>query len=380
MSDAENDKGLFEVGGDRVLWFLVFVLSCISVLAVFSSVYSLAYRFYGANPVPPLIKHCFILLFGGIISVYISGISLRWLVNLSPLFMVVSLVLLLILFIEGMKGGRTVRWLKIPIIDMSFQPSEILRISMILFMAFLYAKFGDKVVKVPKYLLRVCLLILPFILLIFPFNLSTAVIVAVLFIFLLYFMGMPWKYIIGGVVALSLVFGIMIGLGYLFPDTFVRFTTWRNRILSHISGDDMSFQANMSISAIGSGGILGKGPGNSTYRFYLPQAYSDFIFAIISEEYGIIGGILLIFIFVMFCLRGYKIAYKSLSPEVMLIAAGISTNIMLQAAVHIGVNVGILPVTGQPLPFISLGGTSLLINFVSVGILQSAYNSIYKRE
>lgn len=363
------------IKGDGTLWILLIAFSCLSLLGVFSSVYSLAYRNYGGNPIAPFMKHFIIICIGWFLAIWLSNLKIKKILLISPFLFLIAILLLGVLFLVGIRSGITARWITLVPYGLSFQPFVLAKLSVILLSGLLTQRFGINFFRRKEYYKWFLLIGIIIAGLILPFNLSSAIIFILLIIAIMFLGGMPVKHILlSGVIfiiSLTLLFGVI----YIISSEGSRINTWKNRIYIFFIDKKENYQRELAISAIVSGGIFGKGPGKSVHRFYLPQAYSDFIYAIFCEEYGLIGSSLIILLFLLLFIKIIRIGFNSLSPPLIIVCGGIAVSIILQVLIHIGVNLGILPITGQPLPFISLGGTSLLVNFAYIGILQSVYNN-----
>lgn len=368
------------VKGDKVIWAVVIILSLISVLAVYSSTGLLAYRFKDGNTEYYLFKHFFILAFGLVLMYIAHLINYTFYSRLSRVLIMVSVPLLVLTFAIGTTSSEASRWLNLPGINLSFQTSDFAKLTLIIYLARLLAKKQEMIKDFKQSFIPIMLPILTICGLILPSNLSTA---AILFTtcFVLMFIGrVSIKYMAAfagvGIALLALFILIMWNM----PNK-GRVHTWKNRIENFTGGDknidpDKAFQSVQSKIAISTGGIIGKLPGNSTQRNILPQAFSDFIFAIIVEEYGLIGGIVIVGLYLILLFRAVKIATKCTRIFPALLTIGCAFSLVFQAMIHMGIASGVLPVTGQPLPLLSMGGTSIWFTSIAIGIILSVSKSV----
>lgn len=358
--------------GDRVIWTIVFLLSLISILVVYSSVVTLAHKYKQGNTEAYLIKHA-ITIVGGIFIMYvIHKLKYTLFSRVAQIGIFLVIPLLLFTLMRGVSAGEASRWIPIPGIGLTFQSSDVAKIILLIFVArTLTLKQGqlDDFKSLFKYILLpvgfICLLIL-------PANFSTAALLFVNCLFLMFVGRVKMKfilYILGGCLGFALLLGIII---YQFPDLIQRGATWKARIENFSEGDSNSnYQSEQAKIAIATGGIIGKGPGNSTQRAFLPQASSDFIYAIIIEEYGLITGFSMLFLYMILLFRGIRILRDSEKTFGGLMAIGLSFSLVFQALVNMAVAVNLFPVTGQPLPLVSMGGTSIWFTCISIGIIIS---------
>lgn len=361
--------------GDRWLWIIVIILSFWSLLAVYSSVGTLAYK-EGKGTEFYLIKHT-LLIFMGFVLTYISHLlDYRWYAGISKILMVITIPLLFYTLIFGNTINEANRWVTIPGINMTFQTSDLAKLALITFLARTLTRKQENIKNVRKAFFpimgSVCLIFI----LIAPANLSTALMLFGVSILLLIIGRISIKQIVAvsGVVMLLLMMVVFLG---------PRRKTYISRVETFLGMNegtamdkDKSFQADQAKIAIATGELFGKGPGNSTQRNVLPHPYSDFIFAIIIEEYGAIGGVFLVTLYVALMFRCIRIV--TLSPKAFgaLLAAGLGFSLTLQALGNMAVAVGLGPVTGIPLPLLSMGGTSILFTSIALGIILSVSRSI----
>jgi cell division protein FtsW len=358
--------------GDRWIWLIVILLSVISLLAVYSAIGTLAYkRGVGAESI--LVKH-FAMIVGGITLMYISHkLDYRYYRGISKLLMIVTLPLLVYTLVFGNHVNDASRWISIPGTGLSFQTSDLAKLALITYLARTLSLKQENIKDVKQSFMPIMGAVCLVFILIALANLSTALMLFGVSILLLIIGRISIKQI--SVVLLA--GGILLaGVVFLGP----RHKTYVSRIHAfmhpEIANPDKSFQSDHAKIAIATGGVFGKGVGKSDEINYLPEAYSDEIYAIIVEEYGLAGGIILIGIYLFLLYRCIKIVTKAPKAFGALLAAGLSFSLTIQAFANMAVAVGLGPVTGIPLPFVSMGGTSILFTSVAFGIILSVSRDI----
>jgi cell division protein FtsW len=348
--------------GDRVIWAVVFALSLISVLVVYSSIGTLAYK-RTSSPESILIKHTFTVLVGLAAMWFAHKVDYRYYSKLSKFALWISIPLLIYTFTNGVSLNEAARWIEVPLIG-SFQPSDFASLALIVNLASMLSKRQQNIDDIKESLIPIlfwCGVICGLIALT---NLSTAVLLLITCMLIMFIGRVPTKYL-----AMLVFVGILFGsLAVVFGS---RGETAKNRILSFVNGSELPFQAKHARIAVATGGVFGKGPGNSDQRNILPHPYSDFVYAIVIEEYGMIGGIVVLILYLVLLHRGMKAAYNSERAFGGLLSAGLSFDLVCQAMVNMGVVVGLGPITGQPLPLISMGGTSMVFTGLAIGIVLS---------
>ncbi len=363
------------IKGDRPIWMVVVILSVISLLAVYSSSGSLAYRFRSGNTEYYLFKHFIIIVMGLGLMYLAHKIKYTYYSRISQLALIVAVPLLLFTLVKGTTINEANRWVTLPIINLSFQSSDFAKLAIIMYLARWLTKKQENIHDFKTAFLPAILVILLICGLILPANFSTAAVLFTTCVVLLFIGRVRMKHLLllaGSGIAATLLFIVIVSA---MPDT-GRVSTWKNRINSFVSQDQgNTYQSDQSKIAIASGGIVGKLPGNSTQRNFLPHAYSDFIYSIIIEEYGLIGGFIVVLLYLVLLYRGIRIAHKSPGTFGALLAAGLSFSLVFQAMINMAVAVNLLPVTGQPLPLISMGGTSLWFTSIAIGIILSVSRS-----
>lgn len=348
--------------GDKVIWAVVFALSLISILVVYSSIGSLAYK-SSKSPEAYLLKHTMTVFVGLAAMWFAHKVDYRFYSRLSKIALWISIPLLIYTFTNGVSLNDASRWLALPL-GLSFQPSDFASLALIIHLASMLSKRQQNIDDIKESLIPILIWCGVICGLIALTNLSTAVLLLAT-CFLIMFIGrVPVKYL-----AMLVLVGILAGaIAIKFG---VRGETAKNRIMSFIQGKELPFQAKHARIAVATGGVFGKGPGNSDQRNILPHPYSDFIYAIVIEEYGMIGGFTVLVLYLILLHRGMKAAYNSERAFAGLLSAGLSFDLVCQAMVNMGVVVGLGPITGQPLPLISMGGTSMVFTGLAVGIIIS---------
>jgi cell division protein FtsW len=365
------------VKGDQTIWFIIIFLSFVSLLTVYSATGSLAYKTQGGNTTYFMFRQLSFLLLGISLIVVVHNIPYKYFVIFSLPALYFSILVLFVTLLSGQNLNEASRWLTVPGIGLSFQPSEMAKLALIVYVARVLAQYQKE--DEPTYgafwpiMIHtgiVCLLI-------FPENLSTSLLLAGVVMLMMYLGRVPFKNLFfTGVIGLGVVAIILI----LAMNDIVlidRAETWAARIERFMNDEEETneygsdYQVTQSKIAIATGGFFGKGPGNSDQRNFLPHPYSDFIYAIIAEEFGFVGALLVMLAY-FFLLGRIGVLVKSSNrtfPAFM--SLGLGLMLVIQAFVNMGVAVGIFPVTGQPLPLVSMGGTSILFTCLALGAILS---------
>ena len=368
---------LSKIKGDKVIWAVVFLLSIFSLLAVYSSTGTLAYRYKAGNTEYYLLRHLSILLFGFFLMFLAHRIDYKYYARISQVALYISMPLLAYTLIFGTSLNEASRWYTLPLINMTFQPSDLAKLTLIIYVARLLAKKQGEIDDFKKGFIHILFPIMLVTLLILPANFSTAALIFATALVLMFVGRVKIKYVLmlGGVGIIALIISVAIMAS--FPGLPGRIGTWQNRIESFSSGDsDDNYQVEQAKIAIATGGIAGKMPGNSIQKNFLPHPYSDFIFAIIIEEYGLIGGTLVVFLYLILMFRAVKIVIRSQRNFAAFLTFGLAFSLVFQAMVNMMVAVNLLPVTGQTLPLISMGGTSIWFTSIAIGIILSVSREI----
>ena len=362
--------------GDKVLWGILALLAIFSFLPVFSASSNLVYVVGRGTPWGYLVKHFVILVIGFVLMYSVHKIPFHYFKGISILMLPVVLVLLVYTASQGtvIEGANASRWVKIPFIGLSFQTSTLATVVLMVFVANYLSKPDLKSIKFSKSLVQLWLPVLSVVLLIFPSNLSTAALLFTMVMILAFVAHYPMRYLLT-ICGLGLVFVLLFFLLVkAFPGAFPnRVDTWVSRIENFSSGqsDDGNYQVARAKTAIVSGKIFGLGAGKSRMKNFLPQSSSDFIYAIIVEEFGLLGGIGLILLYLLLLFRIVVITHNSNNLFGKLTVMGLGIPIIFQAFINIGVALQVLPVTGQNLPMISSGGTSAWMTCIAMGIILS---------
>ena len=364
-------KGLKNIKGDKVIWAVVLILSIFSILAVYSSTGTLAYKYQGGNTEYYLLKHFIILVFG-ISLMYIAHlVKYTYYSRISQIAIFLAVPLLLFTILTGTNLNEASRWLTLPIINVTFQSSDLAKLALIMYVARLLSKKQEQIKDFKSAFVPIILPILIVCGLILPANFSTAAALFTTCLVLMFIGRVNLKYI-GAMILIGVVFmGIFVAI-LMNSSNQGRLGTWKARIENFRSGDsEGNYQVEQAKIAIATGGIIGKLPGNSTQRNFIPHPYSDFIFAIIIEEYGILGGFFMVLLYCILLFRAVRILTRSPGTFGAFLAIGCSFSLVFQAMINMGVAVNVFPVTGQPLPLVSMGGTSIWFTSIALGIVLS---------
>ena len=371
------NKLLINIKGDKPLWVVFILLASFSFLPVYSSASNLAYLYGDGNTFSYLFKHFIHLSLGFFLMYMVHKIPYRYFRGISILMIPIILVLLAYtIFQPSISDSITNsnRWIRIPIVGFGFQPSTLASIIILIYVARYLSKIKDKLITFSQSILPLWVPVFLTISLILPANFSTSAILFSMVMLLCFLGGYPIKYLIGILSSTVILFSIFILSVKAYPDLFPnRVDTWKSRVENFVDSKETksNYQIEKAKIAIATGGITGLGPGKSVQKNFLPQSSSDFIFAIIVEEYGLIGGLTLIFLYLWFLFRVIIISNKSNSVFGSLLAIALGIPIVFQALVNMAVAVQLFPVTGQPLPLISSGGTSIWMTCLAIGIIQS---------
>jgi cell division protein FtsW len=364
------------IKGDRLIWAIVALMAIFSFLPVYSAASNLAYVGGIGSTFAFFVKHFMHLFLGFAIMYGVHRIPYRYFRGLSMVMMPIILVLLIVTMFQGntIEGSNASRWIQIPIVGMSFQTSTLASVVLMVYVARYLSKIKDKEISFQESILPLWIPVFLVLILILPANFSTAAILFVLVNILLFIGGYPIKYlgIIVGMGIIALVFFVLVAKA--FPDAMPnRIDTWMNRIENFANGEDTEadYQIEKAKIAIASGGISGLGPGKSIQKNFLPQSSSDFIYAIIIEEYGLIGGLFLLLMYSWLLFRIIIVSQKSDTVFGKLLVLGVGLPIVFQALINMAVAVELFPVTGQTLPLISSGGTSIWMTCLAIGIVLS---------
>ncbi len=372
---------LKNINGDKALWAVVALLGLFSFLPVYSASSNLVYVVGNGTPIGHLVKHVVFLLFGFGIIYGVHRIPTHFFKGLSLIAMPIVIVLLAYTLFQGnvIGGANASRWISLPFVK--FQTSTLAAVVLMIYVARYLTKIKDDVITFKESIVPLWVPVFLVVVLILPANFSTAAIIFSMVLILCFIGGYPLKYLMGIVGSGLVLLTLFILVAKAAPDLFEnRVTTWENRIESFLNGEDTEadYQIEKAKIAIATGGIMGKGAGKSIQKNFLPQSSSDFIYAIIVEEYGLIGGFVLMFFFLFLLFRIVVIANGSGTVFGKLLALGVGLPIVFQALINMAVAVELFPVTGQNLPLISSGGTSAWMTCLAIGIVLSVSNKEHK--
>lgn len=362
--------------GDRVIWMIVLLLSLLSLAAVYSSIVTLAYKHHDGNTEYYLFKHLRLILLGFFLMFVTHRIKYTYYSRISQIMLIAAVPLLLYTLASGANLNEASRWIAIPGTGLTFQTSDFAKLALIMYLARVLAQKQNEINDFKTVVIHIMIPVAVICGLILPANFSTSALLFATCLILMFIGRVKLKYI-GGVMGIGVLgFVVLLGIATILPDALPRVATWKQRIVSFASGSeevdaDKSYQADQAKIAIATGGIVGKGAGNSTQRNFLPAPYSDFIYAIIVEEYGLVGGIIILLLYLILLFRGVSVSTRADKTFGTLLAFGLAFSLIFQGMINMAVAVNLFPVTGQPLPFLSMGGTSLLFSSIAIGIILS---------
>ena len=368
--------------GDRWIWIIILLLSLISIMVVYSATGAIAYKKGVSVERYLLFKH-FIFVVLGVVMIYVAHLlDYRYYAGISKVLMLVTIPLLVYTLVFGANLNEASRWVKIPVIGLTFQTSDLAKLALITFLARMLTRKQENIRDIKNSFAPIMGSVVLVFGLIAKANLSTGLMLFGVSVLLLIVGRVSIKQI-----SMVLVAGVVM-MFFLFLTT-ERAGTWKSRVDTFMNPEnqssDKTYQSDHSKIALATGGLFGKGPGNSTERNFLPHPYSDFIFAIIIEEYGTIGGMVVMMLYLVLLYRCVRIVTRSPKAFGALLAAGLSFSLTIQAFANMAVAVGLGPVTGVPLPLVSMGGTSMLFTSIAFGIILSVSrdveeNSAVKKE
>ena len=358
--------------GDAVIWRIIFGLSIMSVLAVYSSTGTLAYKYQGGNTLHYVFKHLTLLIVGIAITFFVSNINYKLYLKSAKLFLYFTIPLLLFTLLMGVNLNSASRWVTIPGIGLTFQASDFGKLALIMYISQVLARNQENIHEYKKAFIPVLAAAAVVCGLIFPANFSTSAMLFAIVVVLMFIGRIPLRQL-GILFGMGLVFvGLLGTLIFKAPELFPRGRTWKARVENFSSSkDDGNYQAEQAKIAVATGGVFGKMPGKSTQRNFLPHPYSDFIYAIIVEEYGMIGGFVIMMAYLFMLYRAIMIARRCDSMFPALLTIGLTFSLVFQALINMAVAVNLFPVTGQTLPLLSMGGSSILFTSFALGIIIS---------
>ena len=362
--------------GDRVLWVALALLSIFSFLPVFSASSNLTYVVGQGTPWSHLLKHFIVLVFGFGLMYALHKTPYQYFKGISILALPLVVLLLIYTASQGnlIAGANANRWIRIPIVGLSFQTSTLASIVLLSYVAHLMSKENPKLYRLKTSIVPLWLPVFLIVLLILPANLSTAVLLFFTILILVFLGGYPIKYLLGILTMGFFMVLLFILVAKAYPDWVPnRIDTWVSRIENFSSSEDIgeNYQIERAKTAVATGGLLGLGAGKSVMKNFLPQSSSDFIYAIIVEEFGLVGGTALILLYLIVLFRIVVIAHKSDTVYGKLLVLGLGLPIIIQAFVNMAVALQVFPVTGQTLPLISSGGTAAWMTCIAFGMILS---------
>jgi cell division protein FtsW len=383
--------------GDRVIWAVVIILTLISLLVVYSSTGSLAYK-YSKSTESYLFKQFAFIILGVLIIYFAHRVNYTLYSRVALILFLISIPLLLYTLLFGVQLNAGSRWIKLPVINMTFQTSDMAKLALFMYMSRQLSRKQTVIKDFKKGFLPVVLPVAIIVLLIAPANLSTALLTAGTSFMLMFIGRVKGKHMVAtiAIAAIPIIFLLTIATKYYDKEqhrpkelpavlSVGRIPTWIGRIQTFMYGNkdaasDNLYQIDQAKIAIANGGFVGLGPGHSQARNYLPQAYNDFIFAIILEEYGLIGGVIVLAIYLLFLYRCIRLYRKCPYAFGAFLALALSFTLVIQAIANMGVNVNLFPNTGVTLPLISMGGSSFLFTCLSIGIILSVARNVEQSE
>ncbi len=381
-------KNIFQhIKGDKTIWAVVSLLALFSFLPVYSSSSSLAYLYGDGNTLKFLLKHFAHLVLGFVILFGVHKVPYHYFKGLSVIALPIVLILLVVTMTQGttIEGANASRWIRIPFVGFTFQSSTLASVVLFTYVARYLARIKDKTVTFKETLLPLWLPVFIVLALILPANFSTAAIIFSMISILVFIGGYPIKYLLIILFAGALFLTLFVVSAKAFPSLFPnRVDTWMSRIDNFTDGEETEadYQIDKAKAAIASGGITGLGPGKSIQKNFLPQSSSDFIYAIIVEEFGLVGSLSLMSLYMLLLFRFVIVAHKAETIFGKLLVIGVGLPIVFVALVNMAVAVEIFPVTGQTLPLISSGGSSIWMTCMAIGMVLSvsAKRAVVKTE
>jgi len=383
--------------GDKVIWAIVIILTLVSLLVVYSSTGSLAYK-YSKSTESFLFKQFAFIILGVIIIYFAHRVNYTIYSRIALILFTVAIPLLIYTYFFGAKINEGSRWIKLPVINMTFQTSDLAKLALFMYMSRQLSRKQHVIKDFKKGFLPIIIPVAIICLLIAPANLSTAILVAATSLLLMFIGRISTKHILAtiGIAMIPVAILLTIAVKYYdkqehktkdLPAIFAvgRVPTWIGRIQTFMysskeDNNEKLYQINQAKIAIANGGWFGVGPGNSSARNFLPHSYSDFIFAIILEEYGLLGGAFIVFIYLLFLYRCIRLYRKCPFAFGAFLALALSFTLVIQAIANMGVNVNVFPNTGVTLPLVSMGGSSFLFTCLSIGIILSVARNVEQLE
>ncbi|MBT3872736.1 MAG: FtsW/RodA/SpoVE family cell cycle protein [Flavobacteriaceae bacterium] len=370
-------KNVFQhIKGDKTIWAVVSLLALFSFLPVYSSSSNLAYLYGDGNTLKFLLKHFAHLVLGFVILYGVHKVPYHYFKGLSVIALPIALILLVVTITQGttIEGANASRWIRIPFVGFTFQSSTLASVVLLTYVARYLARIKDKTIIFKETILPLWVPIFLVLALILPANFSTAAIIFSMLSVLVFIGGYPIKYLSIILFAGAFFLTLFVVSAKAFPGLFPnRVDTWMSRIDNFTDGEETEadYQIEKAKIAIASGGITGLGPGKSIQKNFLPQSSSDFIYAIIVEEFGLVGSLFLMFLYMLLLFRFVIVAHKAETVFGKLLVIGVGLPIVFVALINMAVAVEIFPVTGQTLPLISSGGSSIWMTCLAIGMVLS---------
>ncbi|MBX7094085.1 MAG: FtsW/RodA/SpoVE family cell cycle protein [Flavobacteriales bacterium] len=362
--------------GDKVIWMIALLLSLLSLVSVYSFTPILV-RSSDTGTESFLIKHVMMVVTGFVMMFYVHNINFKYFSKLSQILVWVSVILLFVTLVAGVKINSAERWLEIPVLNIKFQTSDFAKVVLIVFVARMLTINKDKFEDFREGIVPILIPVGLVIGLIITQNLSTAVLIFGIVLIMFFLAKVPMRHILTIVGSAVAAMALMLLLAKANPELLPRLETWMNRFTSHSSEDPKKqWQINNALQAVANGGMLGQGPGNGQMKHIIPEAYADFVFASFIEEFGMLGGVALLMMYLILLYRSIRIASKCDSNFGSLLVLGLCLNLVFMAFVNMAVCTKIMPVTGQNMPLISMGGTSTWFTCVSLGMILSVSRSV----
>lgn len=381
--------------GDKYIWGIVILLALTSLLVVYSATGSLAYKLYKGNTEVYLFKQLSFIVLGMLLIYFLHRVNYTLYSRVATVLYLVSIPLLLYTLFFGATINEGSRWIKLPVINMTMQTSDLAKLALFMYISKMLSKKQEVIKEFKKGFLPIITPVIIICALIAPANLSTALLTGATSLMLMFIGRVSTKHILLAIGVALIPVALLVGVAMMTYDkeegkstlgksaNVGRVTTWVKRVQDFIYAKDeaVPYQVQQAKIAIANGGIImGKGPGNSTQRNFLPHPYSDFIYAIIIEEYGLAGGAFIIFIYLLFLFRCINIFKRCPYAFGAFLALGLSFTLVIQAIANMAVNVNLTPVTGVTLPLISMGGTSFLFTCAAIGIILSVARNVEQLE
>lgn len=372
-----GNKIYSELRGDRAVWMILLMLVIFSLLTVYSSTGHMAFQKQGGNTEFYLLKHLFFMGIGLTLTYICYVLHYTQYMKVAPILLVICIPLLMYTVGFGVEVNEARRWLRIPFIGLTFQTSDFGKLALIIYVARAISAKQDYIKDFKSAFLPIIVPILIICGLIAPADLSSALLLFVTCVGMMFLGRVAIQYIILLLLLGVVVFAGLIVIGEFFPD-FVRTDTWITRVREFMEETEPGYQILHSKIAIANGGIFGSGPGNSVMRNYLPAPYSDFIYAMICEEYGLVGGFTIIALYVFLFFRCVSIVTRAPKAFGAMLVMGLAMLLVIQALANMAVTVQLVPVTGLTLPLVSMGGTSIVFTCISFGMILSVSRYIEK--